>query len=289
MFVHDFEADFNAILERTDPFAFIRFHDGEHALLEKLYYQAASGWSSNGADVWFFEEFRASLNPPDGVYIGVSPPCCAPRATHFYRHNVSIAPHRVTYATLFSHRNYRRFAELRQRFKDAVTVGCANADIKVPSNGVTKPWDMDAAVDKMLKARKPILVAAGPCANVMIVRYWQRQAPEHRQIVLDVGAALDQEIHGKRTRYYHEPNSLALKHTCTWNDWKPFAPVSKRERERSRKRRATEEAWAQREAMEREQAVAGAASGPSARRRSRTGYSGSIRSPQGTARVKKKG
>jgi hypothetical protein len=235
VFVQHFDRDFDAIVEAQEPFALVRFHDGEHAILDGIPYSAASNWTVVGGKVWLREELLQVLTKPplDRFFIGLSPPCCAPRAAHFYRRNMPMNRALVTYATIFSNRNYRRVPRLRARFSDAVIVSSGNGDIQVPTNGVSQPWDMDLVVEQLLSVDKPIFVAAGPCANLIIHRYWARQEPSKRQFIIDVGAAIDSFVHGKKTRYYHQVKSKALYHECKWDDWKPFGPVSQELRDTS--------------------------------------------------------
>ena len=61
MFRHDYIKDFETLVAQKEPFAFVRFHDGEHAILRGLPYHAASKWVSRGKDVWFAEELREAL------------------------------------------------------------------------------------------------------------------------------------------------------------------------------------------------------------------------------------
>lgn len=234
MFSQDFSRDFDAILNAPEPFALVRFHDGEHAILENLPYSAASKWTIVGKKVWLRDELEKILRTKmDRFCIGISPPCCAPTATHYYRRNMLAERKYITYATIFSNRNFRRVPRLRAKFKEAAVVSCGKGDIKVPSNGVGSPWDVDSVVEQLLAVDRPILVAAGPCANLIIHRYWKRQDVDKRQTIIDVGAALDKVIHGHHTRHYQEVKSKALYHECEWEKWAPWAPVSKKAREKA--------------------------------------------------------
>lgn len=223
-FVQDFVKDFDAIVNEQEPFAFVRFHDGEHAILNGLPYRAASKWTSRGNDVWFkdelFEVLKADL---EGFYMGISPPCCTPQAAEFFRRYAPAA--KATYATIFQFQNYKRWRMLRKKYQGAVLIGSGQCDIQVPFNGVSKQWDVDAVVTQMLGIDKPFLIAAGPCANIIAYRYWARQDFAKRQTVIDVGAALDPEIHKAPTRPYHKAGSKAQHHLCSWDKWKPFTPL----------------------------------------------------------------
>lgn len=242
MLKHDFIKDFNFLLNEKEPFAFVRYHDGEHAILEGIPYRAASKWTSLGDDVWFRDELKETLTADlDRFFRGISPPCCTPQAADYYRKHVKDNNGTVTFATLFQFKNFRRMNVLRRKFVNPLIVGSGKSvDIRVPVNGVSKAWDMDAVVDKMIQSKRPIFVAAGPCANVLIYRYWTRQAKDKRQFVLDVGAAFDLEIHGRETREYHKKSSRMHAHICSWDDWKPFTPVTAKQRIEASERTAVQ-------------------------------------------------
>jgi len=224
-FTHDFVKDFDAIVNEREPFAFVRFHDGEHAILNGLPYRAASKWTSRGNDVWFKDElFEVLKCDVDGFYLGISPPCCTPQAAEYYRRFAAVE--KTTFATIFQAQNYKRWRALRKRFNNAVLIGSGACDIVVPANGVSQKWEIDAVVSQMLGIDKPFLVAAGPCANIIIYRYWAQQEYSKRQTAIDVGAALDQEIHKVPTRPYHKAGSKAQLHGCKWDKWAPFAKLS---------------------------------------------------------------
>ncbi len=247
MFERNFTKDFDQLIQETEPFAFVRFGDGEHPILEGVPYRAAAEeWRTTGGDVWFrdelFEVLKTSL---DRFFIGISPPCCAPQAAAYYRNLLGGASDSMAFATLFQFKNFRRIKSLRKRFQDALIVGSGKADVLVPRDGVTTKWDVDAVVDAMLKSERPILVAAGPCANIIIHRYWRRQDPERRQIVIDVGAAFDLEIHEQETREYHKRASKLHTHVCDWNDWKPFGPITEKQKQNAAQRTQAQERYAE--------------------------------------------
>lgn len=229
MFRQDFTADLTAIVEADAPFGFIRFNDGEHAILEGLPYRAASGWRISKT-AWLRDELTEILvHPPEGIYLGISAPCCIAPAAAYYRKTINVPRERVTFASIFSHRNYNRFRQLQTRFPDAFVVAPHNGDLAVPPDGISYEWNVDALVKDLLEVDRPIFVAAGPCANIIIVRYWNAQAPEKRQIIIDVGAAIDRRVHGEITRVYN----MKQKHVCSWDSWHPFAPVSRQQRKQN--------------------------------------------------------
>jgi hypothetical protein len=239
-FVQDFKVDFNQfLLKELEPFAFVRFHDGEFHVLEQLDYKAQSGWNTHGNQTWISLPLRESLQYVDpGYYYGISSPCDFPRGASYYREELSLvkaARARMTFSSIFANSNFVNVPLLERRFPDAVLVGCTNkCDIVVPADGINKIWDIDGAIAKMREVEgRPIFVAAGPCTNVMIHRYWMTQPPERRVIVLDIGSAFDRKIHGKATRPYQNHRTA---HVCNWNSWAAWTPLPQSRRDQASKR-----------------------------------------------------
>lgn len=235
-FVQDFNRDFNQFL-RTDlePFAFVRFGDGEYHVIEQLDYRSRSGWTVDGGQTWIqFPLIEALTYTDPGYFIGISAPCDHPESASSYRNRIrGIVPKsHTTFGSIFAHFNYGRMSQIRARYENPVIVGSTErCEIKVPSNGMAKSWDVDAIVDQLRQIEgRPIFLAAGPCSNVIIHRYWMRQPPEKRVTIIDIGAAFDEQLHGKVTRDYHKKHG-GPPHKCGWEDWKPFQPLTDRRRE----------------------------------------------------------
>lgn len=214
MFSQDHSKDFDAMIKSTSPFALIRFGDGETALIDGVAHRSADKWSAD-EPVWCKDELYESLAADlDGFCLGLPPACCHSRGLKLRA--VATAPRpRQTFSTLFLHGNLKRIAEFRQHFRTGVIVNDKPyADIKIPSDGVTKQWDVDAVVDELLTVRNPILLAAGPMANIIAFRYWKRQERHLRVPIIDVGSPLD-VLHGNVTRHYH---GTMDKHVCHWHE-----------------------------------------------------------------------
>lgn len=234
----DYKRDYVEVeraLREGEPFCLVRFNDGEFALLNGQKYKAASGWKVQATsgrrlktkpDLWIRAPLTASLsaNLP-GYHIGISPPCCLPAMVLYYRRAVQVPPSRVTFATLFFNANFARAVRFFREL-NGIMVGCGEGcDYRVPADGVNQEWDIDAMVTKLLdEADRPVLLAAGPSACIIGHRYWERalerqtSEPGFRpQPIVDVGATLDQVIHGRRTRTYHDANSPLRGHVCVWN------------------------------------------------------------------------
>lgn len=211
MFTQDFSKDFDAVLAADKPFALVRFGDGELALCDGRAHQSADAWRTLGP-TWLRRELVDSLRCElPGWHLGLPPLCCIGGGLKL-RSTARVPLARQTFATLFIHGNLSRAHEIKERYSDAIVVGSWFGDLRVPADGVTAPWDVDAVVGKLLEIETPILLAAGPCSNLIALRYWTRQAPDKRQTILDVGSALD-VLEGKKTRHYHD---TMLKHVCVY-------------------------------------------------------------------------
>lgn len=232
------------------PLALARFHDGEYHVLRGLPYNARSGWHLRDPS-WIRERLRAALQAdlPD-LWIGISPPCDFPRGTAYYRSLVKTKLR--TFATVFHHRNFPP-AEAAFRagpFANACIVACKKGDYDVPANGVATKWDLDGLVTSLLAEKRPILLAAGPCAGVIVHEYWTRCPEGDRQTILDVGAAIDRRIHGRGTRSFHDAGCPLRLHACAWDQ---AVPWTKRETNTSKQQAAARRnrAYAQHEARQR--------------------------------------
>lgn len=217
MFTQDHQRDFDAVLRAERPFALVRFGDGEASILSHKRYVSADAWRTDTTDgrTWIADDLLAALqHVDDGYCVGLPMPCCL--AAFLGAADLCRTPlPRLTFATLFLHANLRRAGELVGKFAGAMIVSSSYGDLRVPSDGVSAPWDIDAVVTQLLGVDRPILLAAGPCAKVIAHRYWQRQRPEQRQTILDVGSVLD-VVHGYKTRYYHDQASPLRDHRCRW-------------------------------------------------------------------------
>lgn len=228
-----FQRDLERFLKPPHPVALARFHDGEHHVLLGQPYDARSGWHVYRPS-WLRDRLRDALAADlEDYWVGISPPCDYPRGTAYYRGIVRTK--RLTFATLFWHSNYPRVRSFfagklaAPGVRSFATVGCsARCDYSVPANGVAKPWNLDELVTRLLQERRPILVAAGPSACVIVHEYWKRADPSTRQTILDIGAALDPILLGRNTRDFHKPGSPLLSHACRWDKAVPWSSAGGR-------------------------------------------------------------
>lgn len=172
---------------------------------------SSDAWRTSGP-VWLRDDLAASLAADlPGFYLGLPGACCVGDRNSLLPW-VKAPVQRQTFATIFLHANLKRASELQRRFSDAVVVGSWFGDIRIPADGVSVPWDIDAVVHELLTKTSPILLCAGPCSNIIAHRYWQRQAPELRVSIVDVGSAFD-VLHGRESRHWHRKMH---QHECVW-------------------------------------------------------------------------
>lgn len=212
-----FASDLERFISPSRPIALARFHDGEYHVLASKPYDARSGWHLH-RESWLRPRLLESLSAKlDDYWVGISPPCDYPLGTAFLRQHVQTKL--LTFATVFWHRNHPRFVgHVRANLGEYCLVGSsARCTHRVPANGVAKEWDLDGLVTTLLGEKRSILLAAGPCACVIVHEYWKRADPAQRQTILDAGAALDPIIHGRNTR------SFVLHHACSWTAGVPWS------------------------------------------------------------------
>ena len=213
-FTHDFKKDLQQIYLHGEPYAFIRYGDGERSIgCHKPIKSGRGEYDYNGSDTHTSRKIMQSLTADiGGLYLGISCPCCDVKAFVWYLAHVHVPRCRLTYANLFVNANYQEFQKLD--LKNTVLVSCKNGDFTIPEHAMNPEWDYKPLLQQLFKVDKPILVAAGPIKCGLIYDYWLT-AP-NRQIIIDVGSALDCRIHGKPTRRYHNPEYPTAKRVCRW-------------------------------------------------------------------------
>lgn len=213
----DFDADFTTITAGLapgysgEPYAFIRFADGETAIMRGWGHEARSdGWEwpagkSHGhwlaTNAALYESLMADL---DDLYLGITAHEHHPECHFWLMENSACSWDKMTFAELFIFANFGRFAALD--LADCDIVG-PHGNIAVPTDAVMTGWDHRRIVDFLLNCQgnNPILVSAGPMANIIIHDYWTRCPDARKRVILDVGSALDGKL-GRRTRQYQHAN-----------------------------------------------------------------------------------
>ena len=213
-FTHDFVKDFEQIRLTGDPYAFIRFGDGERAFAMRRPLKSGAGeYDYDGSPTQTSRNVMQAIrsNLP-GLYLGISCPCCDPKAYVWYKTHKTCPEWQLTYANLFVNANYQRFLKLD--LSNTVLVSCKNGDFTVPEHATNPDWDYRPLLRELFKVDRPILIAAGPMKCGLIRDYWL-QAP-NKQIILDVGSSMDWRIHGRPTRQYQTPGTVYARRVCRW-------------------------------------------------------------------------
>lgn len=212
-FGQDFVKDFEQFDFWGEPFAFARFADGERAICMGQSIRGQDGWSFDGKNQQFAAELNAALRfeAPD-FYLGISDACCDRPAKEWYLTQIVTPLKRATFSNIFVNANYRRFRHLDIR--DMAIVASEGGDYWVPEDVMTGGFDLDRLVDRLLSVDRPILVSAGPASCIIIHKYWLRAAK--KQVIVDVGSAIDEQTKGRKTRQYQTPGTRTAELVCRW-------------------------------------------------------------------------
>ena len=98
--------------------------------------------------------------------------------------------------------------------RGTVLVSSSGGDFSVPRNAVNPLFDYQPLLKQLFEVDRPILVAAGPIAKILIYDYW-RLAPR-KQVIVDIGSVLDPMIYGRPTRGYHNGRDTHTQRVCHW-------------------------------------------------------------------------
>jgi hypothetical protein len=214
-FTHDFRRDFDQFDFFGPPFAFVRYGDGERAICMGKPIDGTDGWRYAGGQSAFQEALLAALRFNDrDYYVGISDSCCDAASHEWYLRQITVPPSQVTFANVFVNGNYQRFRRLD--LSGAATVAPEGGDYWVPADIMSTKFDIDLLVARLLGVKRTMLISAGPASAIIIHRYWQRAEPERRQVIVDVGSAIDELTKGKRTRSYQVPGSRNAELVCSW-------------------------------------------------------------------------
>jgi hypothetical protein len=231
-FTHDFSDDLETLdFFSDDPWALVRFADGERAILEDRNVPTADAWWPRWKGS---EDFRKALRDSlvdwkKDYFIGIPCPCCDEESRKKVCDILNVAVlergdwPQLTFSNLFANANYNRFRQraMEEKFgARCVIVGSGTpCTYDIPSNLVNHPEAMqiiDRLVEQLYHETKTILVAAGPASNVIIHRYWTTCPVEKRRVICDIGSALDPWLHNRFTRGYHDPKHPNRKKVCKW-------------------------------------------------------------------------
>jgi 2-polyprenyl-3-methyl-5-hydroxy-6-metoxy-1,4-benzoquinol methylase/GT2 family glycosyltransferase len=212
-FHQDFMRDFDEFDFWGAPFAFARFADGERAICMGTPIKGQDGWSFDGRQADFAAQLNAALRyDAPGYYVGISDGCCDLAAKEWYLQQIRVPLARVTFSNIFVNANYRRFKPIDT--SDMAIVASEGGDYWVPEDVMNSNFDLDQLVHRLLAVDRPILVSAGPASCIIIHRYWQRAVK--KQVIVDVGSAIDERTKGRKTRQYQVPGTRTAELCCRW-------------------------------------------------------------------------
>lgn len=220
----DFDTDFDKLVAPLQPsytgkpHAIMRFADAEHGPCSGKPVRSRDGWGYDGADTPIALELRRCLELDlPGLYIGITSPLDYKVCYDFYMTKVKAPLSRLTSTNIFVNANYPRFRQLN--VDHCYKLGpYPDADYSFPADAMrnpTFPWE--PIVDVLLAVERPILLAAGPIACILVANYWERQLPEKLQTILDVGSALD-PFFGKRSRPFQTDGHREQSRKSLWHE-----------------------------------------------------------------------
>ncbi|HVX12039.1 MAG TPA: glycosyltransferase [Pirellulales bacterium] len=212
-FRQDFRRDFDEFDFWGKPFAFARFADGERAICMGVPIQGQDGWSFDRRHGDFAAQLNVALRyDAPGFYLGLSDGCCDRPARDWYLQQIRLPLERVTFSNIFVNANYRRFQQIDT--SDMAIVATEGGDYWVPEDVMNSNFDLDRLVERLLTVNRPILVSAGPASCIIIHKYWQRAVK--KQVIVDVGSAIDERMKGRKSRQYQVPGTRTAELCCTW-------------------------------------------------------------------------
>lgn len=236
----DFDKDFDEITlalrqdYAASPYAFLRFGDGEAAIMQGNYHKAKSdGWQASEVHPAWIHRLTSALhlrvltshNPvPPAIYYGISSEEHHGGLHDFYKNIVGNVG--VTFAEIFSFANWKKTKNW-DLSKYRIVHQNAEHPYKVPAKAVLMDWDVAAFANDLVldDDSRPILVSAGPVAKSIIdyyVRYSLQLYGELKSTIIDVGSCIDPFTRGRPTRRFHRGVDA---------DWKPKWELPKPEHE----------------------------------------------------------
>lgn len=228
MFSHNFSQDLEILLSQIgkEPFAFTRFADGEHAVLEG---QPINGydWTMESSFSLARKDINSSLEYRDPRYFyGISCACCDSIKSQYYKNRLTNCLERVSYSNMFVNSNYNKAREWLSAIPSDSWLLCnekaKNKSFPFKSNNIyfnsniVKAYESEkntilSSVNPILEeSNKIVLVSVGPLSEILIYHLWNHNKTNY---YIDIGSIIDPYIHGN-TRIYHHDSSW-LNRTCT--------------------------------------------------------------------------
>lgn len=215
---------FISLIESKNPLSFFRYGDGEIMLINgegvgnfTQAYQVDK-WSSPNHKTLLGEIIeKPLLNPQKNWYFGIPCQCCNNKCKQYILNNFNINDENLTYANLFVNNNYRIFKNWISSLKESVILINNHNGIKnkypfgiekyiaTPDDCVSFFQKNHTQIVETLKNEfsnindKLVLVSSGPLAKAII---YYLSIINNTNRYIDVGSALDEYTHLKKTRPY---------------------------------------------------------------------------------------
>jgi hypothetical protein len=234
-FIKEFD-DAWARIESNVPFAHARYADGEICLMKGL--PIGGGSQATDVDRWsapprftaMGKDLRESLNCVDpNYYYAISCDSSNTEDKNWLLNNIKQDRNYITFANLWINGNYNRFIDrLGTLKKDIIVIANENGENKkYPFNVIeymsfgndcVNVWENNKSqIIKILMEsfsnvhERTFFISVGPLSELIIYLLWKIN-PTNQYI--DVGSALDEFVHGRKTRPYMIEGTLYNKQIC---------------------------------------------------------------------------
>ena len=220
-------------IANNENISILRYGDGERAIMTGKSVIAQEGWRSPNYIGKLGNDLLKTLTlKGKNLYHGISCPCCDRAAFFWYK--TRIHNQNITFANLFINTNYIKFRqEFEKITRKVIFIGNKNAEGKRIGNlNIIKSyyvpddcfdfWDKEG--ESLLENIKKdygnlnnllYVISAGPLSEVIIAELYKNN-PNNSYI--DFGSALDEYIHGIKTRPYMFKNTKFAQSDCTMSE-----------------------------------------------------------------------
>ena len=236
MFELEFYRMWNQILSHT-PMAYARYADGEVSLMKGYKVNHASQafqidqWDSMGDKISLLGmDLKETLHHIDPeYYYAISCKCCDPIGMNWLLSEIKQPDKNITYSNLWINGNYKRFIEEVGKLSDPIYLVCNKQGLEglypfdvcgvypVENNCVSEwaknKFTMISDIRTIAKSfnHTRYFISAGPLSEVFIHHMWESN-PTNQYI--DVGSAIDEFVHLRKTRQFMMTDSPYFKQEC---------------------------------------------------------------------------
>lgn len=224
MFSQKSRNDLNTIiscLQDYKPFAFVKYADGERAILENRELKNCDGWHFKDQHL-VHQDLNESIDYyADNYYYGISCKISDADSNRFYKERLKGRLDKITFADMFVNANHKPWIYFLSNWnkKDRTLAFIHNKDgdasalpfhvdrsVLIPAHALD--WYQEDKIDiltYLLTLEEDIIFcAAGPLSEIFI-HFLHSHNPN--KIYIDVGSSLDPWLLGRSTRHYHRAGS----------------------------------------------------------------------------------